>query len=703
MGDEDEDDALTALAEEAVTARSKDPADGAATGEATDDQPTTFDPDLADPLHELEGLPPPPTDFGPPDHQLTMAFRGPIALAWATNTDTHRINLVAGLGTYDYRDEPQADGTSRRFFVTQANRLTLVGEEFFSAWEHERWFELRRVYSKGPFERSLHRMTLSPNDVTDPLAGCTVTHSFWMNPRGLLGKVWRWGFGREVLPAMRKHLSAAEEAIHTRLEAERADEGLLDELPADAFTSLPPYQAGPQQIARVEAIAREAAALSPQGGVGKLAALLLSAADDEVRRLRPYALARRWNMPREQVLDGCLTATHKGLINLRWDAICPHCRGDKENWDSLSDVSERAFCSACNLHFDVELDRSLEAVFTPHPQVREVESATYCQGGPATTAHVLYQRMLEPGEDFAPVVRLPAGRYRLRVSGSEAFRWLVSGETEAERGGVISVTDEGLEGDDPLLRPGEPAVVAVQNRSNRRVLALIEDVSWADDALPAGELVAAQRFRDLFSHQMLSPGVSLAVQSVTILFTDLVGSTAMYEEIGDAAAFNLVWTHFDILTDIVGAHRGAIVKTIGDAIMAAFPHPDDALRAASALHDRVEAYVRDQGHTHPCKLKVGLHEGPAIVVQLNDRLDYFGGAVNLAARVQGRSEGEDIVVTRHVARRTDDCSTLRSLDWHSEDFSASLKGLDEPVPLLRFRRTSTEPADGAFEALDMEL
>ncbi len=197
--------------------------------------------------------------------------------------------------------------------------------------------------------------------------------------------------------------------------------------------------------------------------------------------------------------------------------------------------------------------------------------------------------------------------------------------------------------------------------------------------------------------------MTLAVQSVTILFTDLVGSTAMYEEMGDAAAFNLVWTHFDILTDIVKTWRGSVVKTIGDAIMAAFVRPEDALRAASELHDRVGAYVQDQGHTHPIKLKVGLHEGPAIVVRLNDRLDYFGGAVNLAARVQGQSEGDDIVITRHVASRTDDATALRELDWFSAELQADLKGLDAPVPLLRFHRTRTDTDEAGVAAVDMEL
>lgn len=669
----------------------------------SDDAPTEFDPDLADPLPELPHEPLPLADIGPPTYTLDLPFRGPLALAWALHSDTHKVNVAAGLSPYDYRDEPQPDGTTRRFFTTTANHIKLEGEEFFSAWEKERFFELQRVYSKGPFEGSTHRFELVPNDPTDPLAGGTCKHAFHMTPRGLLGKVWRWGFGREVLPAMRAYLSEAEERVFAHLQAERDDESQLDELPEPAFESLDGFKPGPDQIAAVERLSIAAHAISKSNAVGLIARSLLTAHDDEVQRIRPFAQADRWGLPRREALDAFLAATHTGMLRLRWDVICPHCRGDKGTLDSLGAVQEDAFCESCNLRFAVDLSRTLEAVFEPHPQVREVPRSTYCQGGPGTTPHIHYQRMLEPGETWQPVVHFERGRYRLRATGTDEFRWVgVDPELTAVAGGVVSIGDEGLTGEDPRLRPGEPAVVVLQNRSARRSLVVIEDVAWAEDALVAGELVADQRFRGLFSGEMLTTGVSLAVESVTILFTDLVGSTAMYGELGDARAFNLVWTHFSVLEEIVARHGGAIVKTIGDAIMAAFWKPTSALLAASELHDLVERHVASEGHTHPVTLKVGMHEGPSIVVTMNDRLDYFGRTVNLAARVESRSDGDDIVVSRHLARITEDCSALRDLGWFSEDLVAELKGIEEPVRLLRFKRTR-DSGDGSFEALDMEL
>ena len=88
-------------------------------------------------------------------------------------------------------------------------------------------------------------------------------------------------------------------------------------------------------------------------------------------------------------------------------------------------------------------------------------------------------------------------------------------------------------------------------------------------------------------------------------------------------------------------HDGAVVKTIGDAVMASFGDPANAVKAALAMQARIA--------DHELVLKLGVHVGPSVVVNLNDRLDYFGSTVNMAARLQGQSQGGDIVLSRAVA------------------------------------------------------
>lgn len=625
----------------------------------------------------------PPVAQGPPTHELIEELACSVAAAWRVLSDTEAVNQAGGLNPFDYTDLPQDDGTSRRWFKTTVKGVAAEGEEFVSTWEYPRRLEVRRAYVRGPFIGIVHTGEVEPTPT-----GSRVHSRFWFVPRGVLGKIFAWGFGREVLPGMRRHIALRGEAAARRERAAGLESAELDPLPDDALVPVRPRRPSVGDIAKVEQLVARADSLFSSELLPRLGQLVLTGSDEEVGRIRPVALARAWGSERREMVDACLAATTVGLLRLRWDVICPHCRGDKQNLAALEDVPAAGWCSSCNLHFDVDLDRVLEVVFEPHPDIRRVERASYCLAGPGTTPHVRYQRRLEPGEEFSPGVQVGPGRYRVRFTGTDAVRWLriEEGAAAAETAPVFSVTDDGIDGPELELPPGGPHPVTLRNGSSRPVVALIEDSRWADDALVGAEMIADQRFRDLFSGEMLASGVSLAVQSITILFTDLVGSTAMYGALGDAAAFRLVWNHFDVLTDIVHGSRGATVKTIGDAVMAAFVHPEDALRAAAELHERLQDALVDKGHDYPTALKIGLHEGPSIVVTLNGRLDYFGQTVNTAARVESTSGAGEIVISQHLASISDGAAALRSLGWQGEPFEAALKGLEQPLAMWRFER-----------------
>jgi class 3 adenylate cyclase len=179
---------------------------------------------------------------------------------------------------------------------------------------------------------------------------------------------------------------------------------------------------------------------------------------------------------------------------------------------------------------------------------------------------------------------------------------------------------------------------------------------------------------------VLRPGDEVTAARVALMFTDLSDSTAMYTAVGDADAYHLVRDHFAFLAAIVRAHDGALVKTIGDAVMAAFHEPADALAAAVDIQRQVADFNERSGGA-PVAIKVGLHDGPCIVVTLNGRLDYFGTTVNMAARLQGQSRGGDIVLSAEMAGDAGVAEQLAVLDPARE--SAPLKGFDAPVPFLR--------------------
>jgi class 3 adenylate cyclase len=207
----------------------------------------------------------------------------------------------------------------------------------------------------------------------------------------------------------------------------------------------------------------------------------------------------------------------------------------------------------------------------------------------------------------------------------------------------------------PVVPPG-PVVVEVENTGTARGSLLL--INWPPEfvALPVkpalefdpyvsgGTLLARQTFRHLFRSERVDEKEGLGIRQVTFLFTDLKGSTAMYERLGDLNAYALVQQHFALLNAAAQEHSGAIVKTIGDAVMAVFSRPTDAISAALHILAEIDRFNREHG-APAIILKIGAHCGPSIAVTLNDSLDYFGQTVNVAARVQSLADAGEICIS----------------------------------------------------------
>jgi class 3 adenylate cyclase len=129
------------------------------------------------------------------------------------------------------------------------------------------------------------------------------------------------------------------------------------------------------------------------------------------------------------------------------------------------------------------------------------------------------------------------------------------------------------------------------------------------------------------------------------------------------------------------------VKTIGDAVMAAFVSPRQAVAAAIDIQRQIAAFNREShvedGASPPIVIKLGVHSGPTIAVTLNDRLDYFGSTVNMAARLQGQSEGGDIVLSPETAADITVVPLLTGFEVAQDQ--ATLKGFDQPIRFIRLR------------------
>src|SRR3954464_4756017 len=258
---------------------------------------------------------------------------------------------------------------------------------------------------------------------------------------------------------------------------------------------------------------------------------------------------------------------------------------------------------------------------------------------------------LAPGERAFLSLHLPAEFVIVFDAVTHASQFIdVKGEPTRERQTLSMVISRGHTPNETLtLRPG-PLRLTLENHTNVRVL---PNVCIAGDDLhhllgrrrpflTAKRLLTNQTFRDVYRADTLDVNQRLKITSLTFLFTDLKGSTELYERVGDLAAFDLVRTHFRVLQEIVAAEAGAVVKTIGDAVMATFPTPDRALAAALRMRTAMRELKKD------LLIKIGIHEGPCLAVTLNDRLDYFGQTVNIAARVQSLADAKAIFATKPV-------------------------------------------------------
>jgi class 3 adenylate cyclase len=183
-------------------------------------------------------------------------------------------------------------------------------------------------------------------------------------------------------------------------------------------------------------------------------------------------------------------------------------------------------------------------------------------------------------------------------------------------------------------------------------------------------------FQRLFPQQRLPPDESLDITRIALVFTDLAGSTALYARRGDPRAYHLVHLHFRELFRVADMCHGMVVKTIGDAILAAFQTPHEALYAAMSMQNAIAGLnqQRQLDGEERLILKVGVHAGPCISVTLNDRPDYFGTTVNTAARVQGLSKGNDIVFTDAISTDRDAANLLEGRKLESSE--VTLKGIE---------------------------
>lgn len=598
----------------------------------------------------------------------TWHFDRPPADIWPLLADTARVNEAAKLPKHAITEIPQPDGSIKFFGRVKMGPFDLKWREKPVNWVAEQWFEHCRYFDSGPLKSLCAQFSLEPSG-----EGAVGHYRLSAEPANLIGRlILATGF----FPSSAKTFGRLAEEANAFAKGDSAS----------LFSYAAP-QPKPEVMARVARLVKEIEATPNGHGLAqRLADLVLHAQEADLWHIRPLKLAHDWDRPALEVIELCLQAVRAGLLELRWDLLCPRCRVAKAWSGGLDRLPDGAHCNSCNIDYGRDFSKNVEASFRPAEAIRPMESGEYCLMGPMSTPHIKLQVALDPGETREIKAQLSFGPYRLRT--------LEAGPECDIESGIAGFPTVILE--DDAVTAGAPAprgTIRLENRSRRPLTAIVESRAWVADALTADRVTALQAFRDLFSEDVLRPGDEVSIGRVTLLFSDLRGSTALYQKIGDATAYHLVRDHFAFMARTIRDHQGAIVKTIGDAVMAAFARPEDGLQAAVAIQRQVAAFNRDHPvgdgpgeRSDAIAIKLGLHQGPCIVVTLNDRLDYFGSTVNLAARLQGQSKGGDVVLSREIAEDPAVAPILDRLAGEgvpADRDQAALKGFAEP---LGFRR-----------------
>ena len=414
--------------------------------------------------------------------------------------------------------------------------------------------------------------------------------------------------------------------------------------------------------------------------VNRLEDFLDHADELSIQRIRPYALADAWKTNRRAVLEMFLRATRAGIVDMSWDLLCPSCRGITEGHSNLADVHGDSHCNTCQIDFRANFDHNIEVVFRPNASVRAIDyAAAFCVGSPQLQPHVVMSQSLSPLRSLPVDVQLEPGRFTMRASnasGSVSIFADADGASKAD----LRVTQYGWPPEEQ--RVSLLPTLNLINATDADSTFQLERTSWGDQAATAADVTALQVFRDLFATEVIRPGEEISVGSITLMFTDLRESTRLYRRIGDAPAFGRVREHFQLLEDEIAAEGGAIVKTMGDSVMAAFRHPIAAMRAMW----KAQVKIMERGEPM-LWLKAGMHKGPCIVVNLNDRLDYFGSTVNIAARLPNFSQGGELIFTEEIYK---DPEVQEFLSQNLKPdvlsrFTDNVKGFDEPFTLWKLR------------------
>ena len=516
---------------------------------------------------------------------------------WPHISDTQRFNEAVGLEPMAITTETGPDGRRIHHGSQKTLGLELSWQEFPFEWIALREHSKFRWYSQGPVKAIWNRVTFKPLEN----GGTELTHEIWVMTRGVLGKL-------ASFVELDQRLARAVDRYYRQL-----DKLLVEGEDGEAVAANEPSRS------QRACIAESAAQLLAQGFderiVRALENRLLYAPDTALSPLRPYELADRWNTSREETVDALMHAAGHGVLIPTWNLLCPICRVPAMAVDSLAAVDERSQCPTCAEPFANDLERSVELVFVPAPEVRVASDETYCFGPPARRPHIQAQKLLAPRDEFVLALDLEPGAYKIIADHSKAaFELLVTATGFADK---ARLTFDGtcFDGGPAVVRAGR-VELRLRNKSPSEEYFRIEGAEKLRSVFSAAAALTHPTFRELFATQLPMIGACLPVRELAFVFVR-ASCRELVAKLGDARACVELSKLGDRIADEARRFQGTVVPSSLSGVTIAFSSDAQAVRAALAMRTML-----DQGF--PAGVSVAIHTGGCISTSRSGRLEFFG-------------------------------------------------------------------------------
>lgn len=584
---------------------------------------------------------------------------------WAILSDTSRINEAMGFPRMDFHEEEGRTYGGYLFMGARHEWYEVPWE-----WVLGRFIKMERVFRKGfaLYQRAIFL-------IEESVSG-TIPVSFYF------GWVPRGRFWKTVLLAFRKRFIAnMTGALETIKPGGTGEIGFFLQSPGGGAGLTVPAGGGDFNTDRFQRAVdglRKAGHVS-EAALDRFASYLAVAPDDRLSRLRPLQISRDAGIPVDDLIPVMLHLTKSGVLNLKWEILCPNCRGVKGHIDHLWETPGGGVCDKCSIDFRESGLELLEIAFHLNPEIKRVDEVLFCSAEPAKKPQVLVQKKIGPGQTEALDLALPPGRYRL-------IRMDVLGMSfldiipDSEKTEVFwSSGDSGKR-----FTTGPSPVLHIRNELDVPAIFVVQDNGIDRDVFRPSDLFNYQEFRDLYPDEKLADGISIDIGMQNIIFVDVAGSSALYRSVGDARAFSIIRGFYKKAHDIARACHGSIVKTVGDAVMLSFPEPRNAIRAAL----RFVAELDGSDANAPVRARVTVNRGSCLAVNMNSAIDYFGNPVNTVAKLQGFVAGGEIGITRDFIEETSVADYLRAKNFSfNAKKTCQIKGIgDVDYWVIRARR-----------------